>query len=258
MSEVTSAVMPTALSAEGVRCTFGGVVALQDVTMHFPTGQLTGLVGPNGAGKSTLLGVLAGSLRPDEGRVVLSGVDITKDRPHQRARRGLVRTFQQASEFKRMTVLENLLTGADYGASGGMRAAFGQKWRVVEAEHRARAVSLVDRFQLGQHLNSVAGDLSGGQRRLVEIMRALMARPSVLLLDEPAAGVHPILARELCDQLRELCAEGMSIVMVEHELSLVDAYCDSVYVLAEGALLAHGSMAELRQRSEVIDAYLVS
>lgn len=251
--------MSAALSAIGVRCSFGGVLALRDVTVEFPRAEFTGLVGPNGAGKSTLLGVLAGSLKPDEGRVEIDGVDVTRAAPHQRARRGLIRTFQQASEFKRMTLLENLLIGADYGTSGTMRAAFFKRsWRAVEEEQRERAIALVERFQLTPHLHSIAGDLSGGQRRLVEIMRALMAQPSVLLLDEPAAGVHPALAQELCTQLRELCAEGMTIVMVEHELALVDRYCDSVFVLAEGALLAHGTMAELRERSEVVDAYLVS
>jgi ABC-type branched-subunit amino acid transport system ATPase component len=238
---------------------FDGVAAVDGASLAFERARLTGIIGPNGAGKSTVLAMLAGTLPPTSGRILLKGEDVTSLPAYQRARLGLVRTFQLASEFKRLTVLENLVTAVPgqrgeslVGAIRGRRY-----WGAQERESIDRAQTMLERFGLLGLADRYAGDLSGGQRRLVEIMRALMADPDVLLLDEPMAGVHPRLAHEIGGRLVQLCEEGTTVVMVEHELSIMDEFCDPVYVLAEGKVLAAGTMAALRARAEVVEAYLV-
>jgi branched-chain amino acid transport system permease protein len=247
------------LEAVAVTRTFHGIPAVTGVTFSLRQGRLTGLIGPNGAGKSTMLAMLAGTLPPSSGTIRYLGRDVTSDAAYRRARAGLVRTFQLASEFKRLTVLENLLSAVPGQAGDSMRGAvLGRRhWGADEDRATTDAVAMLERFGLTQHANHYAGDLSGGQRRLVEIMRALMARPTVLLLDEPMAGVHPQLAREIGQHLVGLCNEGMTIMMVEHELAIMDEFCDPVVVMAEGAVLAEGTMTQLRGRSEVVEAYLV-
>jgi len=247
------------LEAVGVSREFGGVRAVNDVSFVVRQGTLTGLIGPNGAGKSTLLAMLAGTLPVSSGRVLYLGDDVTAVPAFRRARLGLVRTFQLASEFKRLTVMENLVSSVPrnrgdsfFGAMAGRRY-----WGADERAAVARASALLERFGLADHANDYAGDLSGGQRRLVEIMRALMAQPRMLLLDEPMAGVHPRLARRIGNELVALCAEGMTILMVEHELAIMDEFCDPVVVMAEGSVLAEGTMQQLRGRREVVEAYLV-
>jgi len=247
------------LEAVDVSREFGGVRAVDGVSFRVRHGTLTGLIGPNGAGKSTLLAMLAGTLPVSGGKIYYQGRDVTHLPAYRRARLGLVRTFQLASEFKRLTVMENLLTAVPDNRGDSFRGALAGRryWRGDEAAAIARAEALLERFGLDGYANSYAGDLSGGQRRLVEIMRALMAEPRVLLLDEPMAGVHPNLARQIGNQLVALCAEGLTVLMVEHELAIMDEFCDPVVVMAEGAVLAEGTMAELRSRSEVVEAYLV-
>jgi ABC-type branched-subunit amino acid transport system ATPase component len=247
------------LEVVGVSREFGGVRAVDDVSFSVRAGTLTGLIGPNGAGKSTLLAMLAGTLPVSSGTVLYRGQDVTGLAAFRRARLGLVRTFQLASEFKRLTVMENLLSAVPGNRGDSFRGAvLGKRyWRADEEAAIARAEGMLERFGLEGFANDYAGDLSGGQRRLVEIMRALMAEPSMLLLDEPMAGVHPNLARQIGDQLLALCAEGMTILMVEHELAIMDEFCDPVVVMAEGSVLAEGTMAQLRARSEVVEAYLV-
>ena len=247
------------LEAVDVSREFGGVRAVNGVSFRVRHGTLTGLIGPNGAGKSTLLAMLAGTLPVSGGKIYYQGRDVTHLPAYRRARLGLVRTFQLASEFKRLTVMENLLTAVPDNRGDSFRGALAGRryWRGDEAAAIARAEALLERFGLDGYANSYAGDLSGGQRRLVEIMRALMAEPRVLLLDEPMAGVHPNLARQIGNQLVALCAEGLTVLMVEHELAIMDEFCDPVVAMAEGAVLAEGTMAELRSRSEVVEAYLV-
>jgi branched-chain amino acid transport system permease protein len=247
------------LQAVDVRRDFGGVQAVAGVSLSVRRGTLTGLIGPNGAGKSTLLALLAGTDRVSAGKILYQGQDVTAVPAFRRARSGLVRTFQLASEFKRLTVIENLLAGAPGNRGDSFLGAVAGRWYWLEDETAAisRAMAVLDRFGLDALANEYAGDLSGGQRRLVEIMRALMTEPDVLLLDEPMAGVHPALARRIGDSLVGLCREGMTILMVEHELAIMDEFCDPVIVMAEGAVLAEGTMAELRDRSEVVEAYLV-
>jgi len=247
------------LQAVHVSRAFGGVHAVSDVSLAVRHGTLTGLIGPNGAGKSTLLALLAGTDRVSAGRIVYQGQDVTAMPAYRRARLGLVRTFQLASEFKRLTVMENLLSAAPGNRGESLRGALAGRWywREDEAAAITKATSVLRRFGLEPLANEYAGDLSGGQRRLVEIMRALMTDPTMLLLDEPMAGVHPELARRIGTSLVTLCQEGMTILMVEHELAIMDEFCDPVIVMAEGSVLAEGTMTELRDRSEVVEAYLV-
>ena len=247
------------LKAADVSKDFGGVRAVANVSLSVSKGTLTGLIGPNGAGKSTLLSVLAGTEKVSGGRISYMGQDVTALPAYRRARVGLVRTFQLASEFKRLTVVENLLSAVPGNRGDSFSGALiGRRyWRGDEAAAAARAYQLIESFGLRDKANEYAGNLSGGQRRLVEIMRALMTEPDVLLLDEPMAGVHPELARQIGEALQELCRKGMTILMVEHELAIVDELCDPVIVMADGQVLAQGTMAELRDRSEVVEAYLV-
>ncbi|HUV58207.1 MAG TPA: branched-chain amino acid ABC transporter ATP-binding protein/permease [Acidimicrobiales bacterium] len=247
------------LSTQGLTKSFHGVTVVSDVTIAVHQGRVTGLIGPNGAGKSTTLAMLAGTLPSSGGQIFYEGRDITNVPSNQRASLGLVRTFQLASEFKKLTVLENLVSAIPkqsgdsfWGAMRGRR-----HWGREDKENIERAMEILGGFGLEQYADAYAGGLSGGQRRLVEIMRAMLAEPKVLLLDEPMAGVHPNLAHKIGDQLTRLAEGGMTILMVEHELSIMDAFCDPVIVLAEGRVLAQGTMAELRLNSEVVEAYLV-
>ena len=239
--------------------TFNGVPAVDGVSMEFQRGRLTGIIGPNGAGKSTVLAMLAGTLPASSGQVLFGGEDVSSVPAYRRARLGLVRTFQLASEFKRLTVLENLVAAVPNQRGETFRGALlGQRyWGPQERASIEHAEDMLERFGLLALADRYAGDLSGGQRRLVEIMRALMAEPGVLLLDEPMAGVHPQLAHELGLQLVRLCDEGTTVVMVEHELSIMDEFCDPVFVLADGKVLAEGTMTALRAKEEVVEAYLV-
>jgi branched-chain amino acid transport system permease protein len=250
---------PVVLETVDVVREFGGVRAVAGVSIQVRKGTLTGLIGPNGAGKSTLLAMLAGTLPVTAGKIIYEGRDITRVPAFRRARLGLVRTFQLASEFKRLTVMENLLSAVPGNRGDTFRGSLLGKryWQADETAAITRAEAILERFGLEQFANHYAGDLSGGQRRLVEIMRALMAGPDMLLLDEPMAGVHPNLARRIGNELVALAEEGMTILMVEHELAIMDEFCDPVVVMAEGAVLAEGTMQQLRGRSEVVEAYLV-
>ncbi|HEY2314557.1 MAG TPA: branched-chain amino acid ABC transporter ATP-binding protein/permease [Streptosporangiaceae bacterium] len=247
------------LQAVDVSRAFGGVHAVSGVSLTVRRGSLTGLIGPNGAGKSTLLALLAGTDQVSAGQIVYQGQDVTAVPAYRRARLGLVRTFQLASEFKQLTVMENLLSAAPGNRGESFVGALAGRWywRDDEAAAVEQATSVLRRFGLESLANEYAGNLSGGQRRLVEIMRALMTQPTMLLLDEPMAGVHPELARRIGNSLITLCADGMTILMVEHELAIMDEFCDPVIVMAEGSVLAQGTMTELRDRTEVVEAYLV-
>ena len=238
---------------------FHGVTVVSEVSIEFQRGRLTGLIGPNGAGKSTTLAMLAGTLAPTSGKVFYEGRDITSMPSNERAKSGMIRTFQLASEFKKLTVLENLVSAIPRQSGDSFVGALrGRRfWGRDDAENIERASEMLEGFGLSEYADSYAGGLSGGQRRLVEIMRALLAQPTILLLDEPMAGVHPNLAHKIGDQLTRLVASGMTIVMVEHELAIMDAFCDPVIVLAEGRVLAQGPMSELRAMKEVVEAYLV-
>ena len=233
--------------------------AVDGVSIEVLPGRLTGLIGPNGAGKSTFLAVLAGTLPPSEGSIVFDGEEISGLPAYQRARRGLVRTFQLPSEFGQLTVLENLLAAAPKNKGDSVIGALrGRRyWRDDEAALVERARGLLGRFRMTEKEDQYAGDLSGGQKRLVEIMRALMLQPRLLLLDEPMAGVHPSIIGEIASYLESLRDDGLTILMVEHQLAIVERLCDPVVVMAQGKVIGRGSLVELRRQREVVDAYLV-
>ena len=247
------------LRASSVSRAFDGVQALRGVTLTLGRGEVVGLIGPNGAGKSTVVGLIGGALRPDSGEVHFNGQEVTRLPAYRRARLGLIRTYQLSSEFRRMTVLENMVAAAP-GQRGerfrvlvqGRRA-----WRRQERELAAQARALLSRFALGDKENDYAANLSGGQKRLLEIARSLMASPVLLLLDEPMAGVNPTFIRTIERYLKEVNQEGVSMLLIEHELDVVERLCDSVVVMARGQVIASGRMAEVRTRPEVRNAYLV-
>jgi ABC-type branched-subunit amino acid transport system ATPase component len=246
------------LRAEGISVRFGGVQAVRDVALHIPAGQITGIVGPNGAGKSTLFSVLAGTQAPDQGRVSLGGRDITRLAVHQRSRIGLGRTFQLSRELASLTVLENLLLAWPRHPGDALWRVFLQGRQVRQADAAAldRANALLRRVRLQGLANESAGVLSGGQKKLLELCRVLMMEPALILLDEPAAGVNPALVDELAVFIQSLRAEGRTFAIVEHNMDLIARLCDSVYVMAEGSILTHGSFAEVTADARVRQAYL--
>ena len=247
------------LVASHVSRHFEGVRAVEDVSMDVLPGRITGLIGPNGAGKSTFLAVLAGTLPASSGTITFDGDDVTALPAFKRARRGLVRTFQLPSEFGQLTVLENLLSAAPNNRGDSLGGALLGKryWKADEDRLVEQARILLDRFRMSAKESDYASSLSGGQKRLVEIMRALMAEPTVLLLDEPFAGLLPTLARTIEGHLMALRDEGLTMLMVEHELGPVERMADSTIVMAQGQVLARGLMTELRDNSAVVEAYLV-
>jgi neutral amino acid transport system ATP-binding protein len=248
----------TILAADGLTKRFGGQTAVDHVNLEVTAGQITGVIGPNGAGKSTLLGLVAGALRPDSGTVRFLGNDVTRLPTYRRSRVGLVRTFQASGEFAKMTVIENLLvaTPRQVGETWKGYLLGRRAWRRQEAEAAERARAILSRFNMADKERELAGGLSGGQKRLLEVMRALMTEPAMLLLDEPMAGVNPSLARIVEDHLLELRDEGLTMMLVEHELGAVGRLCDRVLVMARGRVLAEGTMDQLQGSHEVVDAYL--
>ena len=247
------------LAVSDVHRDFGGVKAVDGATFTAGRGRITGLIGPNGAGKSTLMGIIAGAIRPSAGAITFDGVEITGEPPHRIARRGLVRTFQMSAEFAKLTVLENLLVAVPRQKGESLFGA--ELGRVYWGRDQDAAVALarevLERFSMTPKENELAGNLSGGQKRLLEIMRALMAKPMMLLLDEPFAGVNPTLAAEIQRYLVDLRDEGLSMIMVEHELAVVERLCDPVVVMAQGKVIAEGAMSDVGAREEVLHAYLV-
>jgi len=246
------------LAVSGIAKHFGGVRAVTDVSLTIRRGESLGLIGPNGAGKSTVLGVIAGALAPDSGSIRFDGEEIAGMPSHKVARRGLIRTFQLSSEFPRLTVLQNLLV-ARPGQRGEQLQGLlrgRRSWQADENAAIGRARELLTRFHLAEMESEYAGNLSGGQRRLLEIARALMADPKMLLLDEPTAGVHPRMVSELRGQLRSLRDEGMPMLMIEHELGIVEEVCQRVVVMAHGRVIADGGLAEVRALPEVMEAYV--
>lgn len=247
------------IEARNIVKAFGAFKAVNDASVAVGEGEIVGLIGPNGAGKSTLLAVLAGTLPASAGTITFGGEDITRLAAFKRARRGLVRTFQLPSEFARLSVLENLLVAAPHHRGDSLVGALLGKRYWIKDERRlvVQARALLARFGMSAKESDYAGDLSGGQKRLVEIMRALMLGPRLLLLDEPMSGVHPSIVGEIATYLEALRDEGLTILMVEHELHMVDRLCDPVIVMAQGKVIGEGSMKDLRRQREIVDAYLV-
>lgn len=253
-----AAAAPPLLQARDLVRQFGGLRAVDGISLCLMRGEMVGLIGPNGAGKSTLFNLLAGSLRPSAGRIRIGGVDVSAEGAEKRLARGIGRTFQIPRPFAEMTVLENLLAGAQ--AQTGER--FWMNFlspRRISAEERAaveKAHGLLDFLTLSPLALEPARVLSGGQRKLLELGRVLMADPRAILLDEPAAGVNPTLLELIIDRVRRLNAEGRTILLIEHNMEMVSRLCGRVVVMAGGRLLAEGPPDEIARDPAVLAAYL--
>jgi branched-chain amino acid transport system ATP-binding protein len=247
------------LEAEGVVKRFGGLRAVDGATMDVREGSITALIGPNGAGKTTFFNVLTGFYRGDSGSVTFSGHSIFRRPPYAIARLGMVRTFQITKALSRMPVIDNMLLAATDQPGERLANVVFRPRRVLlrEREVRAQALYLLDVFDLAKLADDYAGTLSGGQRKLLELARALMAEPRLLLLDEPMAGINPTLGRRLLEHMQALRREqGVSFLFIEHDMEVVMGHSDRVIVMAEGRVIADGEPHEVRSDQAVIDAYL--
>ena len=246
-------------SAERVVKRFGGIRAVDGATMRVREGSITALIGPNGAGKTTFFNVITGFYRPDGGRAVFGGREVLGHPPYVIARLGMVRTFQITKALARMPVIDNMMLGApDQPGERLLNVVFRPAaWRRREAEVREQAMELLEVFNLTPLADEYAGTLSGGQRKLLELARALMARPRFLLLDEPMAGINPTLGRRLLDHMQRLrTEEDVTFLFIEHDMEVVMNHSDRVIVMAEGRVIADGEPHEVRSNKAVIDAYL--
>ena len=245
--------------ADGVVKRFGGIRAVDGATMQVGEGSITALIGPNGAGKTTFFNLITGFYRPDGGTATFRGERILGRPPYALARMGMVRTFQITKALAAMPVIDNMmLAGPDQpGEHLGNLVFRPRSWRQRESELREEAMELLDVFNLTKLADSYAGTLSGGQRKLLELARALMARPRFLLLDEPMAGINPTLGRRLLDHMQRLRREdGVTFLFVEHDMEVVMNHSDRVVVMAQGRVIAEGEPDEVRRDQSVIDAYL--
>jgi len=248
------------LVVEHLEKSFGGITAVDGASFRVEKGSLTGLIGPNGAGKSTTFNLITGMLRPDAGTVTFDGEDITGEATHAIANRGLVRTFQIARELQEMTVLENMMLAPKHQRGEAL-------WRSVtpgfrddvldqETELLERVWEVLEFFDIDHIAEEYAGNLSGGQRKLLEMARALLTDPDVLLLDEPFAGVNPSLEKRLLEHIHALREQGYTFLLVEHDMDLIMQNCERVIVLHQGRVLTEGTPEEIQANEEVIEAYL--
>ncbi|MBY4575044.1 ABC transporter ATP-binding protein [Gordonia paraffinivorans] len=242
---------------DDVSRTFGGIKAVQVDHLEIQRGAITGLIGPNGAGRTTFFNLITGFDRPDTGTWSLNGESLGRMVPHQVARRGMVRTFQLTKALSKMTVLDNVKLGAT-GQRGEhfLSALMPWTWRRQEAEITERAHELLRRFRLDAKADDFAGSLSGGQRKLLEMARALMTDPEIVMLDEPMAGVNPALTQSLLEHIKALRDEGVTVVFVEHDMDVIRDISDWVVVMAQGQIIAESLPENLGDNEAVVDAYL--
>ena len=245
------------LRVHDVRRAFGGLTAVDVERVQIQRGLITALIGPNGAGKTTFFNLLTGFDKPDQGSWTFDGEELGGMPAHKVARRGMVRTFQLTKSLARLPVIENMKLGAtkQSGESFG-RALIPSMWRARENEITERADALLERFKLSHMRDEFAGTLSGGQRKLLEMARALMTEPKMVMLDEPMAGVNPALTQSLLGHVKDLRTQGMTVLFVEHDMDVVYDISDWVVVMAEGRIIAEGPPETIGANQEVIDAYL--
>ena len=248
------------LRVENLRKEFGGITAVDGASFEVADGSLTGLIGPNGAGKSTTFNCITGVQEPTDGAVYFNGTDIAGRAPNAIVNRGLVRTFQIARELAEMTVLENLMLAPQRQQGEALYRSVLPPFRdgVVEEETELRETvwESLEFFEIDHLAEKQAGNLSGGQRKLLELARALMTDPDMLLLDEPFAGVNPTLETKLLDRINQLRAEeGLTFLLVEHDMDIIMEHCDPVIVMHQGHVLAEGRPEEIRNNERVVDAY---
>jgi branched-chain amino acid transport system ATP-binding protein len=248
----------TVVRAEGLRKSFGGIVAADGVSFAVERGTITGMIGPNGAGKSTLFNLVSGFYEPDGGSVHVGGREMTGARPYEVSRAGLVRTFQTPRTLEGMTVRESMLLGPRPQAGESVLPLFTSPGSVAEQERSNldRAERLLERFEIDHLIDQPSTDLSGGQLKLVELARAIMSEPDALLLDEPVAGVNPNLANDIERMIRELNEDGLTFLVIEHDMPFIMGLADPIIVLDQGRVLMEGPPDAVRADERVIDAYL--
>ena len=248
------------LEVDGLRKSYGGVVAVDGVSFTVERGTITGLIGPNGAGKSTTFNCITGTQQADDGAVRFEGTDITKLRPEEIATRGLLRTFQIARELSEMSVLENVMLAPQHQLGESMARSVLPGLRngvnAQETELREQAWETLEFFEIDHLAREYAGTLSGGQRKLLEMARVFMADPEMVLLDEPLAGVNPTLEEKLLDRIHKLSDRGHTFLLVEHDMDVVMNNCDPIIVMHQGQVLTEGGSDEITQDERVIEAYL--
>jgi len=246
------------LRIEHLSKSFGGVTAVRDCTFSVTQGTVLGLIGPNGAGKSTVVDLVSGFGRPDAGHITFAGTQLTGKRPDTIARLGLIRTFQTPREWRQLTVLQNVLVArCAYSREGLFRTiAVGRRIRRDEVADQAMAMDILDRYQLADLRDVKAGDLSGGQKRLLEFARIAAADPRLVILDEPMGGVNPVLGTRIGEAVRQFADDGHTVIVVEHNLPFIERICDEVVVIDSGEVIAQGPFDGLRDNPRVVDAYL--
>jgi neutral amino acid transport system ATP-binding protein len=237
------------LEIDGLTKRFGGVTAVDRCSFSVPEGSITALVGPNGSGKTTAFNLITGYLRADAGAIRFAGTPVRRPNPVQLARDGLTRTFQQARIFGELTLVQNMVAALQQPWHAALRRAIGMG-------ERSRALELLDEFGLAALANERAADLSYGQKKLLEFAAVLMGGPRLVLLDEPTAGVNPVLVEHIEQRVRDLNARGLTLLVVEHNMNLVMRLCDPIVVLDRGTKLAEGSADDVRRNERVLDAYL--
>jgi ABC-type branched-subunit amino acid transport system ATPase component len=237
------------LSVDGLTKRFGGVAAVDGCSLEVREGTVTALIGPNGSGKTTAFNLITGYLRADSGKVSFAGRDVSPPDPTRLYRAGLTRTFQQARVFPQLTLLENLSVAISQPWRTLLRRALGR-------EDRRRAHDVLEEFGLARLAGSLASELSFGQRKLLEFATVLMGRPKLVMLDEPTAGVNPVMVERMEWHVHELHAQGLTFLIVEHDMHLVMRLCDPVIVLDRGRPIKQGPPAEVQQDAAVLDAYL--
>jgi branched-chain amino acid transport system ATP-binding protein len=246
------------LDVHAVTKRFGGATAVAGVSLRIGAGEMAGLIGPNGAGKTTLFNVIAGSFAPTSGTVRLEGIEITREKAHRRMARGMGRTFQIPRPFGEMTLLENLLTAARDQSGERLLANWATPGKVSRQEraNAEKAMSHLEFLGLAKLAKEPARVLSGGQRKLLELGRVMMADPRIILLDEPGAGVNPALLETIIDRIAEINRRGVTVLIIEHNMDLVARLCRHVFVMSAGAMLFEGTPAAALSEPAVIDAYL--
>jgi branched-chain amino acid transport system ATP-binding protein len=246
------------LTINNITKNFGGVQALNGCSLSVEKGTITGLIGPNGAGKTTLFNIISGVFQPDRGDITFQGKRIEGLPPYRISRLGLLRTFQISRGFKRMTVLENLMVYPQ-GQVGENLSSIWLRWGNVKDQEKAfreKALRILEFVNLIDLRDAYAQELSGGQKKLLELARVLMADPKIVLLDEPGAGVNPALMKELVARILQLKEQGMTFLLIEHDMDLVLSLCHPVIVMTEGKKLTEGAFEEIRQDARVLEAYL--
>ncbi|MDJ0589469.1 MAG: ABC transporter ATP-binding protein [Pleurocapsa sp. MO_226.B13] len=246
------------LKATGLSKSFGGVKAVNNARIEVDRGSITGLIGPNGAGKTTLFNLLSNFIKPDRGNILFNNQSINDLPPHKIATKGFIRTFQVARVLSRLSVLENMLLATpNQTGENFFKVWFQQgKLRAEEKANQERAMTILESVGLAAKAQDYAGALSGGQRKLLEIARTLMANPKLVLLDEPAAGVNPTLIEQICEHIVDWNQQGISFLVIEHNMDVIMSLCDRVWVLAEGTNLAEGTPEEIQNNESVLEAYL--